>query len=224
MSGLVTRRVIPSAVIALSTVSWPARGRAALERARGGRGRLELFFSFDDPCSAVAVPELAVACAARPVDLVLLPVAERGIPGDPAVSDKRREALVDARRRARRAGREMLRAEPLEPGDTAFLAHWAAAAPQGQGLEAFCLRALAALWFETAGPVREADYAAIWRAELHGQPAPGEAAGRRPEALMRRRGPYDVPAAVAGGRWFFAHDRPAQITDWLDELGWGVMA
>ena len=224
MSGLVTRRVIPSAVIALSTVTWPARGRAALGRARGGRARLELFFAFDDPCSAVAVPEIVVACAARPVDVVLLPVVQRGIPGDPAVSDKRREALVDARRRARRASREILRAEPLAPGDTAFLARWAAAAPQGPRLEAFCLRALAALWFETAGPVLEADYAAIWRAELHGPPVSGEGAALRAEALMRRRGPYDVPAAVAGGRWFFAHDRPEQVGDWLDELGWGVVA
>lgn len=222
--SILTRRVIPSTVVALSTVTWPARGRAALERARGGRGRIELFFAFDDPCSAVAVPELAVACAARPVDLVLLPVVERGIPEDPAVADKRREALVDARRLARRAGREIVRAEPLAASDTAFLARWAAAAPQGPGLESFCLQALAALWFETSGPVIEADYAAIWRAQLHGAPAPDEVATRRHEALMRRRGPYDVPAAAAAGRWFFAHDRPAQVTDWLDELGWTVVA
>jgi hypothetical protein len=39
---------------------------------------------------------------------------------------------------------------------------------------------------------------------------------------MTSRGPYETPAASIGGRWFFAHDRSAQIADWLDELGWTV--
>jgi hypothetical protein len=41
---------------------------------------------------------------------------------------------------------------------------------------------------------------------------------------MRRRGPYDTPAAWVHGQWFFAHDRGAQIADRLDALGWTVTA
>jgi hypothetical protein len=37
---------------------------------------------------------------------------------------------------------------------------------------------------------------------------------------MRRRGPYDTPAAWVHGQWFFAHDRPEQIAHRLDQLGW----
>ena len=43
---------------------------------------------------------------------------------------------------------------------------------------------------------------------------------RRNERLMRRRRPYDTPAAWVHGQWFFAHDRLAQIAARLDELGW----
>jgi 2-hydroxychromene-2-carboxylate isomerase len=41
---------------------------------------------------------------------------------------------------------------------------------------------------------------------------------------MRRRGPYDVPAAVLGTSWWFAHDRLDQIAERLDELGWTARA
>ncbi len=39
---------------------------------------------------------------------------------------------------------------------------------------------------------------------------------------MSRRGPYETPAAWVAGRWFFAQDRPQQIADWLDQLGWSA--
>ena len=42
------------------------------------------------------------------------------------------------------------------------------------------------------------------------------------ERRMKRRGPYDTPAAVVGGRWYFAHDRAEQVADWVDELGWAA--
>jgi hypothetical protein len=45
---------------------------------------------------------------------------------------------------------------------------------------------------------------------------------RRNERRMRRRGPYDTPAAWVHGQWFFAHDRPAQIAHRLDQLGWAA--
>ena len=159
---MIRRRWLPRLVVARSTITWPAKLRARLRR----RGRVELYVALDDPCSAVALRDLTERLHGKPVDLDVRPVARRGIPGDPAVEDKRRYALVDARRLAARHG-------------------WA--------LED-CVAAL--------------------------PPQPGEETLRRNERRMRRRGPYDTPAAVVGGRWYFAHDRPAQIVDWVEELGW----
>jgi 2-hydroxychromene-2-carboxylate isomerase len=223
VSEILTRRVMPRLVVAKSQVDWPARLGAALRRRLGRGGRVELFFAFDDPCSAVAVLELAERVRGRRVRLVLKPVATRGIDGDPAVEQKRRYAIVDARRLARRSGLALIREEPLAPEAAAFLARWAAAAPQGPELTSFCVEALRRLWFVTDGPVGQSGYATLWRERFASEPPAGGAdAVRRNERLMRRRGPYDTPAAWVHGRWFFAHDRLAQIGERLDGLGWAA--
>jgi len=67
---LLARRVAPSAVIALSRVTWPARAGAGARRRLGRRGRVELFFAFDDPCSAIAVLDLAGRLSGREVRLL----------------------------------------------------------------------------------------------------------------------------------------------------------
>src|SRR3954453_9541546 len=113
MRDALTRRIAPRVVVTLSQVTWPARRGARLRRMLGRRGGVELFFAFDDPCSAVAVIDLSTRVSGRGVRLALKPVVERGIPEDPAVELKRRYALVDARRLARRAGLELSRAEPV---------------------------------------------------------------------------------------------------------------
>ena len=219
-ADLLARRVVPSAVIALSRVTWPARAGAGLRRRLGRRGRVELFFAFDDPCSAIAVLDLSERLSGRRVRLLLLPVVQRGIPGDPAVELKRRYALQDARRLARREGWAIARDEPLEPGEVAFVGEWAAATPQGPALQRLCVAAMRRLWLEGAPVDREA-FAALWREQLEAPPPDdGGAAARRDQRLMRRRGPYDTPAACVHGQWFFAHDRLAQIAERLDELGW----
>jgi 2-hydroxychromene-2-carboxylate isomerase len=183
---------------------------------------MELFFAFDDPCSAIAVIDLAARVTGRDVQLILKPVVERGIAGDPAVHQKRSYAIVDARRLARRAGLVLRRREPLSADATAFLAQWAAAAPQGPALTRFCVEALERLWFATDGPVHRADYAALWRERFGDEPpvAGGVDGVRSNERLMRRRRPYDTPAAWVHGQWFFAHDRLVQIGNRLDDLGW----
>src|SRR4051795_8765646 len=107
MREALTRRIAPRAVVALSQVTWPARLGARLRRLLGRRGRVELFFAFDDPCSAVAVIDLATRVSGRGVRPARKPVVERGISEDPAVELKRRSALVDARRLARRTGLEL---------------------------------------------------------------------------------------------------------------------
>jgi len=217
------RRVLPALVVRLSRITFPARVAAAARRALGRRGRVELFFAFDDPCSAVALTDLATRLSGREVLLVLRPVVKRGIPGDPAVEQKRRYAIDDARRIARRLGMGLSRTEPLAAQETAFLAEWAAGAPQGPALQRFCVAAVGRLWLTGAGPVERSEYEALWRECLGTDPpAPGEGEGavRRNERLMKRRRPYDVPAAWVHGQWFFAHDRLPQIAERLDELGW----
>jgi len=221
IGDLLKRRVGPGVVVALSRVSWPARLDAARRRRRGGRGEVELFFAFDDPCSAVAVIDLSARLAGREVQILLRPVVERGIPDDPAVEQKRRYAIDDARRLARRTGLVLARTEPLAAEQTRFLAEWAAGAPQGPALERFCVAAMRLLWFGGQGPLERGPLEELRGEHLAAAPAAsGAQAVAANERLMRRRGPYDVPAAWVHGRWYFAHDRPAQIAEWLDELGW----
>jgi 2-hydroxychromene-2-carboxylate isomerase len=213
-----TRSVIPSTVIRLSTIDRPARIGAAVRRATGRRGRVELFFAFDDACSAAAVVDLVPRLAGREVDVVALPVVARGIPGDPAVRAKREYAIADARRLGRRSGLDLARDEPIDPGETAFLAEWVAAAEPGPAVTEFCAVALRRMWF--GGGATQDELTVLWREHVGGEPRREPGAVRRNERLMARRGPYDTPAAVVHGQWFFAHDRLAQIADRLDDLGW----
>ncbi len=221
-----SRRIAPRAVVALSGVSWPARASAAARRQLQRRGRVELYFAFDDPHSAVAVLDLERRLTSRDVTLALRPIVRQGIPGDPAVEHKRRYALLDASRLASaRLGLELRRSEPLEPEVCAFLADWAAAGPADARARRFCIEALRTLWFEPHPPeLSPAAYAPLWRAQFGSAPPPaadGEIAVRRNERAMRLHWMYGTPAAWVHGRWYFAHDRPRQICEWLDELGWG---
>jgi 2-hydroxychromene-2-carboxylate isomerase len=213
------RRVIPRAIVATSTIRWPARTAAALRRARGGRGRVQLYLAFDDPYSALAVLALADRVEGRRADLRVDAVVARGIPDDPAVDDKRRYAITDARRLARRAGLELSRGEPLPAATTAFLAGWTAAIPEPRQRADFCVAAMRLLWFGSDGPVSEEPYAELWREHVGGEP-PEATTVERAERRMRKRGLYDTPIAVVHRQWFFAHERLDQIEHSLDELGW----
>lgn len=224
MAGLtdrLTRRLLPRAVVTLSQVTWPARAAASLRRRLGRRGCVEVFFAFDDPSSAVAVAELSAATAGREVRLALRPVVRRGIDGDPALDDKRGYAIDDARRRGARAGVTVARAEPVPAGETAFLAAGVASGPPGPALERFTVEALRQVWSVGGGRVDPNDFTGLWDEQVGGfPPENGDAAVYANEHLMRRRGPYDTPAAWVHGQWFFAHDRVAQIGTRLDDLGW----
>lgn len=208
----VARRVLPRAVVALSQVTWPARAGARLRRACGRRGRVELFFAFDDASSAVAVLELVRRVEGRRVRLLLFPVVRRGIPDDPAVERKRAYAVLDAARVGRRSGLELRRTAPLRPEETAPLAERIAAMPPGPAATRATVEALTRLWIDAGNP----DRAGVR------PPAGGADAVRRNERRMRRRGPYDTPAAWIHGQWFFAQDRLDQIEHRLDALGWTV--
>ncbi len=130
------------------------------------------------------------------------------------------QAIVDTRRRARRVGLELRRGEPLDPGTVAFLAEWIGSAPAGRSTADLCVAALTHLWFETDGPVMAEEYIELWRERTGGEPpTDGAPQVRRNERRMRRRGPYDTPAAWVHGQWFFAHDRPDQIVERFEQLG-----
>lgn len=215
----VERRWVPRLVVALSQVDTFARMSARVRRKAGRRERVEVFFAFDDPCSAVAVLDLSRRLGGRAAQLVLTPVVDRGWPDDPATAAKRAYAIVDARRLARtRLDLELARDEPLGADDVAFLAEWVAGAPTDPAR--FVVPALRRLWFTDDAPVRPEAFAQLWREAMAAEPDPTPAGVRAAEQRMRKRGPYDTPAAVIGRRWWFAHDRPAQIVDRLDELGW----
>jgi 2-hydroxychromene-2-carboxylate isomerase len=222
MADVVTRRLLPRAVVAQSRVDGLARLGAAARQRLGRRGRVDLYFAFDDPWSAVAVLDLSERLRDREVVLALRPIVRRGIPGDPAVDLKRQYALTDARRLGGRLGLALGPSEPREPESTSYLADWAAAAPQGPALTRFCVEALRRLWFAPGAAVRPSDFAELWRSELGSEPAPPGATlrVRRNERRMCLRGIYDVPAAWVHGQWFFAHERAAQIADRVDALGW----
>lgn len=222
---MLKRRLLPGLVIALSRVTWPARLGAAVRRRTGRRGAVELFFAFDDAASAIAVIELTRRLAGRDVDLLMKPVVQRGIPGDPAVELKRRYAIADAERLGLRSGLVLSRHEPLRSEDCAFLAGWVANTPQTPQLGAFCAAAMRELWFGSGGPIDQAAFTALWAEHVGGAPPQTAAeAVRANERLMARRKPYDTPTAWIHGQWFYAHERLAQIEIRLDDLGWTATA
>jgi 2-hydroxychromene-2-carboxylate isomerase len=219
----VSRRVLPRAVVAESRVDVLARLNAASRRRLGRSGRVELFFAFDDPWSAVALLDLAERLRGHDVELVLRPVVDRGIADDPAVDLKRRYAFTDARRLAARVGLTLARAEPWDPVAPAVIAEWVAASTHSPALSSFCVEAMRQLWFDNDRRGRP-NLGALWRAELgaDAERLDGSRHVRRNARRMRLRGIYDVPAAWVHGQWFFAHDRPAQIAQRLDDLGWAA--
>lgn len=218
----IRRRIIPRTVVALSALDAPRWATLAARRLRGGSGSIRLFLAFDDPNGAVALLGLAERLRDRDVKLVVEPVVERGIPGDPAVEAKRRYAVIDSRRLGARDGLVLSRAQPISPDAAAFLARWTASIADDPTRAAFAAAAIRYLWLESTGPIEPGPYLGLWKELVGGDPpADGAAAVRRVEKRMKRRGLYDTPVAIVAGQWFFAHERLAQIESRLDALGWG---
>lgn len=221
LSDALQRRVLPRAVVSLSTVTAPRRVAATVRRALGRSGQVRLYLAFDDPYSAVALLGLADTVGGRRVELVVEPVVDRGIPADPAVNAKRRYAVIDARRLGQRAGLELSRVEPVGAEAAAFLAGWTASITDPWIRASFSAAAMRRLWFCSDGPISPEPYAALWRQLVGGDPPLDQFERvRRSETRMRRRGLYDTPIAVVHGQWFFAHERLEQIGRRLDDLGW----
>lgn len=226
MAGLkdtLTRRVGPRLLIASAGVKPRHRLAASRLRTRGGRERVELFFAFDDPLSAFALIDLSGRLNGRDVDLVALPVVERGMAGDPSVRWKRDYAVLDATRLAARDAVVFRRQATISPQAVRYLAEWVTAREPHSTLTDFAVAAARAIWVDGTDPADQAAFARLWEDLVGGTP-PGPGSGRvaANEKLMAKRGPYDVPAAWVRGQWFFAHERGERIAQTLDQLGWGA--
>ena len=219
----VQRRLAPRLIVWLSGLDGRHRLGAALRRMTGRDGVVRLYFAFDDASSAVALLGLVDRLAGRRVDLLVEPVVDRGIPGDPAAGAKREYAVTDARRLLRRSELELSRTSPIDAADTAFLASWATTLAPGPRRTAFCAAAMRALWLESDGDVPRRRLEELWREHTGTEAPDGASPAPLPgERAMKRRRLYDTPTAVVHGHWYFAHERLPQIEHRLDELGWSA--
>lgn len=215
------RSIAPSLVVDISRIEWPAQLSAKLRRALGRPAEIELFFAFDDPYAAIALPGLIKIARQRHARLTLRPLIERGIANDPAADARRLHAVEDSQRLARRFGKTLSRKEPLSARECAFLAAWTEAARDDAGVLNFASAALEQLWFQSSGPVKQDDFRRLHAQHLHSAAsAHNEAALARNTARLLKLGHWESPAALVEGQWFLAHERLAQINEHLEHLGW----
>jgi 2-hydroxychromene-2-carboxylate isomerase len=224
MREYISKTLMPQLLIASFRARWPQRLRAQADRALGRRGRIDLYFAYDDPYAAIALPGLLQIAARRRVELKLLPVIERGIDGDPAAQARAPYALEDSRRLAARDGRKLMRTRPLQASETDFLARWSAAAGASPQLARFTAAALDHLWFRSDGPLQRSFYESLFQRHF-GTPPPADSTAQAASLAANRRdllrkGQWESPAARVCGEWFFAHERLAQIDERLQELGY----
>lgn len=215
------RTTIPSLIVTLSRVETPAKLSAQLRRALGQSARIELFFAFDDPYAAIALPGLLRIVGQHKATLTLYPIVSRGIADDPAADARRRHAVTDSACLAQRHGRKLSRREPLRASDCAFLAAWTESARNDPGMIAFAAAALDLLWFQSSGAVSESDFRRLHAQHLHSAAVAhnDQALARNTQRLLRG-GHWESPAARIEGQWFLAHERLVQINEHLERLGW----
>jgi 2-hydroxychromene-2-carboxylate isomerase len=215
------RALAPRLVVASGRVTSLTKLRAACRRAIGLRPRIELFFAFDDPYAALAMPGLIRIAQQRRAELAIYPLVERGIAGDPALNARRRHAVQDSLRLAQRSGLVLQRSEPLSAQDCAFLAAWTEAARGDIHQLHFAAEALEQLWFKSAGPVSEELFMRLREQYSIAPIAKSDVAALQRNTLrMNQRGHWESPAALVEGQWFLAHERLAQIDEHLETLGW----
>lgn len=222
------RRLVPSAIIAASRRRGPAQWRMRWRQRLGKPVQVELYFAFDDPYAAIALPGLARLCSAREVDLRLYPLLQRGIADDPAAGARAAHALQDATRLSRRGGHTgLLRRDPIRSDAVAFLAHWCEALATPAERLRFAGAALDALWCDTNDALQREPFAQLHRQLIGHLPAvhdTQDAALARNAQRLHQRGHWESPAACLAGEWFFAHERLAQIAQRLDQYRVGVPA
>lgn len=184
--------------------------------------RIDLYFAFDDPYSAVALPATIDLAHRHGVTLTIYPVVMRGIVGDPDLSLRIAASIVDATRLLRRTGATLGRQSPIAPNDVLFVAAWTEAARATGHEITFAAEAVAALWKNGTPASPSESLRAIYQ-RVVGSPPPTERgvfdrAVTRNESSLRSRGHWETPAARIAGEWFFAHERAEQMSALLTEL------
>jgi 2-hydroxychromene-2-carboxylate isomerase len=223
LSEFLRRAAAPRIVVATSRWRWAQNSRAALRKTFGLRPTIELFFAFDDPYAAIAMPGLIKIAEAHKAQLKLWPLITRGIDGDPAAAQRSVHAITDSRRLAQRDGRTLFRSTPLSVHDCTFLAAWAVAAAQHPNCNAFIAAALAKLWFDSDARPTPENYAALYLSHI-GAPPPAVSATHTVQLAKHNKrlhqlGHWESPVALVAGEWFFAHERLQQIDARLSALG-----
>lgn len=204
--------------------SLPPKISAYLRRLFGGRARIDLYFAFDDPYAAVALPGLIEMVRDRPVRLALYPLARRGLAMDPAAALRRVHAVRDAAALLRRQGQSLHRLSPVAAEEVGYLAEWTLYAQlQGRDPVVFADRALRRLWREAVDPADHGAYTRLYLECYPGLPLPDRGLRDHLDVhhrALQQRGHWDSPAAWVEGRWYFAHERLPAIADWLRRLAW----
>ncbi len=216
------RALLPRTVVRLSRAKRRFKGKALFERMLGISGTIEFYFAFDDPYSAIALPKMMELVSDRELEIELFPLAEHGIPGDPDIDKRRAYSLADAARLGKRLGVEINRTSPLDPDKVLFLAAWAESAREVMCMDDFSERAMAMLWARDQEP-GPGSYVEIYERTVGIDPLddPSEYAEELEANLkrLRRKGHWEVPAALVYGQWYFAHERLEAIEERLDFLG-----
>ena len=202
-----------------------AKGAARAQRLIGGRASIEFYFTFDSPYSAVALAPLVEIAERRRAELQAFAVGQHGIQGDPDADMRKAYEILDAGRLLRRQGRSLTRTRPIPASEVRELTLLGEAARRAGKGNDFAAAALEKLWCEDGDvPPQLADYEALYR-DVVGK-SPGNALNKLTSAItdnekrLDRKGHWEVPTALVGGQWFFAHERLTQIDAWLGELGW----
>lgn len=217
---ILTRSVLPRMA---QRAFWLRRRAQVIAAKLGARPTIELYFAFDDPYGAVAVPGVIDLARRHGVELTLAPVVVHGLEGDPDQPLRVAASLIDTARLLRRQGRVLARSEPIAPRDVAFLAAWTEAARvRGKELE-LATDILAAVWERSEPIVERGALAAIYQ-RVVGEAPPRDRASwdrivTRNEQQLRARGHWETPAARIAGEWFFAHERIETMGELLTSLG-----
>ena len=222
LTEFLRRAAAPRIVVATSRWRWAQNCRAALRRSLGLRPTIELFFAFDDPYAAIALPGLIRIAEKHKAQLKLWPLIARGIAGDPAAKQRSVHAITDSRRLAQRDGRSLRRSAPLSAHDCSFLAAWSVATAQHQHRNAFIAAALEKLWFNSDDKPTPEAYSGRYQSHIGAAPPALNAAHAMQldehNQRLHQLGHWESPVALVAGEWFFAHERLQQIDERLNAL------